>query len=266
MWSSTGYLGEINNLLVYNNISLHGSGGNVYNYGPMNIGNSRIYNGNANLDGGNIYTGYPGGGGSIMNISNSEISFGFASGNGGGIANDGWLTLSNVSFNWNNNVVGGALYTSETVATTTLDHVTMSDNLTGSSGAYDIYNAVPANPVVVHNSILEAGISAACVGAVAATSSYNIDSGTSCSLPGGQHNQSSTDPLLGVFDFHGGITMTFPLAFNSPAVDSANSAACPVTDQRGVLRPIDGNRDGITGCDIGAYVLQLKAYLPVVEK
>lgn len=132
VWSSTGYLGEINNSLVYNNISLHGSGGNVYNYGPMNIGNSRIYNGNANLDGGNIYTGYPGGGGSIMNISNSEISFGFASGNGGGIANDGWLTLSNVSFNWNNNVVGGALYTSETVATTTLDHVTMSDNLTGS--------------------------------------------------------------------------------------------------------------------------------------
>ncbi|MGB8253659.1 MAG: choice-of-anchor Q domain-containing protein, partial [Anaerolineaceae bacterium] len=176
------------------------------------------------------------------------------------------LTLTNVSFYWNNNVVGGALYTSDPVATATLDHVTMSNNLTGLTGAYNIYNAVPSIPVIVHNSILDAGISTGCIGAVALTSSYSIDSGTSCSLPGGQHNQSSTDPLLGSFDFHGGISMTFPLAFTSPAVDTANTGGCPATDQRGVIRPIDGNRDGINGCDIGAYELQLMVYAPLINK
>jgi CSLREA domain-containing protein len=266
VWSMTGYLSEINYSLVHTNKSLHGSGGNIYNDGPMNVDKTRIYNGDADMDGGNIFTGWPGGGGSIMNITNSDISFGFASGNGGGIANDGWLTLANVSFKANSNATGAALYTMETVAKTSLDHVTMSGNIAGVAGAVDIYNAVPSNPVEVYNSILEAGTSTACIGAVAATSSYSIDSGSSCSLPGGQHNMSSTDPLLGLFDFHGGITKTFPLAVTSPAVDAAKDFGCVATDQRGLRRPIDGNLDGVNGCDIGAYELQLMAYLPLINK
>jgi CSLREA domain-containing protein len=267
IWSSGGYSTSILNSLIYSNRSVYGSGGNIYNRGPMNIDKSRAYNGTARIDGGNIYTGQTGGGGANMNITDSDISFGFAEyGYGGGIANDGALGLSNVSFYFDAAEKGGALYTMETVSTTTLDHVTMSGNLTGSSGGYAIYNDVPANPVVVNNSILDAWISTACVGAVASTSSYNIDSGTSCSMPAGQHNLSSTDPLLGIFDFHSGTSMTFPLAINSPAVDAANAIGCPVIDQRGVYRPIDGNRDGINGCDIGAYELQLKAYLPAINK
>ncbi len=39
----------------------------------------------------------------------------------------------------------------------------------------------------------------------------------------------------------------------SPAIDAALSAFCPPTDQRGVVRPLDGNGDGLAVCDIGAY-------------
>lgn len=54
------------------------------------------------------------------------------------------------------------------------------------------------------------------------------------------------DPLLGVLADNGGPTPTRALSAGSPALDAGNDAACPGTDQRGVLR----NQGS---CDIGAY-------------
>jgi hypothetical protein len=48
---------------------------------------------------------------------------------------------------------------------------------------------------------------------------------------------------------NGGPTKTIALVADSPAIDAADSASCPATDQRGVSRP-QGN-----GCDIGAFEL-----------
>jgi predicted outer membrane repeat protein len=271
LWSTGGYWVTFVDSQIHHNTSQHGSGGNIFNRGPMTIEKTYINYGSAYVDGGNIYSGVAGPGGSILEITRSVISHGTAGGNGGGIANDGILDLTNVSFYWNISPTGAGLYTSEPVSTIALDHVTMSGNLTGLSGAYNIYNSAPANPVLVNNSILDAGISTGCVGAVALASSYNIDSGTSCGLPGGLHNQSGIDPLLGIFADHGGITDTFSLSINSPAVDwipvGVNGCGTMISeDQRGVIRPLDGNRDGTNGCDVGAYELQLMHYLPAIMK
>jgi hypothetical protein len=48
----------------------------------------------------------------------------------------------------------------------------------------------------------------------------------------------------------------------SPAVDAGDNAACPVTDQRGVIRHVNGV------CDIGAYegVPLIFAHLPMIER
>lgn len=55
------------------------------------------------------------------------------------------------------------------------------------------------------------------------------------------------DALIGPLSNNGGPTFTHALLPGSPAIDMADNALCPATDQRGVVRP-----QGPT-CDIGAY-------------
>ena len=55
---------------------------------------------------------------------------------------------------------------------------------------------------------------------------------------------------LGVLADNGGPTLTHLLEAGSPAIDAANGAVCPATDQRGVARPQGA------GCDVGAVEAQ----------
>ena len=66
--------------------------------------------------------------------------------------------------------------------------------------------------------------------------------------------------ILGPLQNNGGPTQTHALVAGSPAIDAGNPNGCRDnagvllhTDQRGFLRPADGNNDGTSGCDIGAY-------------
>jgi RHS repeat-associated protein len=59
---------------------------------------------------------------------------------------------------------------------------------------------------------------------------------------------------------NGGPTLTHALLAGSPAIDGGNTGtpgsggnACAATDQRGALRPADGDGNGGAVCDIGAY-------------
>ncbi|MEJ5200631.1 MAG: choice-of-anchor Q domain-containing protein [Anaerolineales bacterium] len=52
---------------------------------------------------------------------------------------------------------------------------------------------------------------------------------------------------------NGGNTFTVAIQSISPLIDTGSNTYCAATDQRGVSRPIDGDRNGSTVCDIGAY-------------
>ena len=55
------------------------------------------------------------------------------------------------------------------------------------------------------------------------------------------------DALIEPLADNGGPTSTHALQPTSPAIDAADGAACPATDQRGVARPQGA------GCDVGAF-------------
>ena len=70
--------------------------------------------------------------------------------------------------------------------------------------------------------------------------------------------------VLGPLQDNGGPTETHALLAGSPAID-AGEAVCAdaddnplTTDQRGALRPVDGDSDGVAACDIGAFELQME--------
>lgn len=57
---------------------------------------------------------------------------------------------------------------------------------------------------------------------------------------------------LGPLQDNGGATQTHALLSGSPAIDAGDNTACPGTDQRDVVRPVDGNSDRVAICEIGA--------------
>jgi hypothetical protein len=77
---------------------------------------------------------------------------------------------------------------------------------------------------------------------------HNLDSLNECSFTAAG-DLVNADPLIAPLGINGGPTQTMALASSSPAIDAADGAACPPTDQRGVLRPAG------SGCDIGAFEL-----------
>ncbi len=76
---------------------------------------------------------------------------------------------------------------------------------------------------------------------------HNIVLSPSCLDPG-PGDQIGVDPQLGPLQDNGGGTYTHALLGDSLAIDAANPALCPQTDQRGLGR--------LGPCDVGAYERQ----------
>src|SRR5205823_2750157 len=52
---------------------------------------------------------------------------------------------------------------------------------------------------------------------------------------------------------YGGPTQTMAILPGSQAIDAADNGTCAATDQRGVMRPKDGDGNGSAICDMGAF-------------
>ncbi len=86
----------------------------------------------------------------------------------------------------------------------------------------------------------------------------NIESATDCGFTAAGDQQNVADPKLGVLGNNGGQMDTMALLAGSPAIDHADAAHCPATDEIGTTRPMGA------ACDVGAYEVPVAAQVPVV--
>jgi hypothetical protein len=189
---------------------------------------------------------------------------------GGGIQSGGFLNLTNTTLSGNRATVdGGALQLSG--GTTAFRNVTVTGNVADSDGngvgdGGGIFN-FPSNPTFIARNVILAGNTDGsgqapdCAGPLVSQGYNLILSAAGCTIVGDTTgNIIGVDPLLASLQDNGGRTPTHALLAGSPAIDAANPAGCTdergnvlTTDQRGYVRPVDGNDDGTSVCDMGAY-------------
>jgi hypothetical protein len=260
----------------YNTLQGQGRGGGIYNdTGTLTLANSVVSNNPASGGGGGIHNS-AGRLTLINNLIHDNVVNSYPGGSGGGIYNGGMLTLVNNTISENTARGGGSpprpgrgggVYNGGTMTLTnnTISHNAAKNYNYGSygggiynSGAATLVNNIASDNSVdyyydVDNDILYGG-GANCEGAVT-SGGHNLDSGDTCGFAG-PGDLSDTDPLLGPLQDNGGPTETYALLRGSPAIDAGSNTACPATDQRGELRPTDGDSDGNATCDVGAFELQ----------
>jgi CSLREA domain-containing protein len=237
--SATNVGGGIENysgMLTITNSTLSGNsagyGGGIENMSSMNITGSTLSGNSAGASGGGISNGW------MMTITNSTLSGNSAGSHGGGIFNYSTLTIMDSTLSGNSAYGGGGI-----------------DNY---SGTLTITNSIVANSPSGGECTASSPIT---------DNGHNISSDDTCGFDPANGSLPNTNPLLGVLADNGGPTWTHALLEGSPAIDAGDDAQCPASDQRGVHRPLDGNRDGLAVCDIGSFEYFLSiTYLPLVVK
>ncbi len=155
-------------------------------------------------------------------------------GNGAGIANDGTLTLTNVTIARNFALDnGGGL-------------------ANGLAGNVMMLNTLIANNYAPNGSegVNDGTITSAGGNLIADDTGFLFTAEPSDQVgPSGAR----THPQLGPLADNGGPTETLALLAGSPAMERGVAAGAPATDQRGMTRPQDGDTDGDAGVDIGAF-------------
>jgi hypothetical protein len=223
----------VNDSAIERNDTRTADGGGVLaeNGGGIFLNRSAVLENHAGRGGGTFLIGT----GSYVTTS-TTISTNTADRQGGGV----WIDFQNASY------VGSRVALGTTFANNTA-------SMAGGGG--NIFNNTSANGQVfqIGGSLIANGTSENCVGVRAnASMGSNLDTGNTCNF-GAAGDLVNTNPNLGPLQLHNSKTRVHTLPFFSPAVDAAT---CFIGwDQRDVTRPQDGNRDGTSRCDMGAYEL-----------
>jgi len=226
-------------------------GGGIYNGdgATLNLIDSSITNNQAGWSGGGIYSFFN----TTTTILRSTISGNVSNDVGGGIRSLGNMTITNSTLGGNTSTGwhGGAIF--HTDGSMEILNSTIANNIGPDWAPSAIFigsfnAAIPS--LKLTNSIVTGNHWYACeqhaAGVVSLTSGgHNLVQDDSCSRVASDLITSAAQ--IGALSDNGGPTLTHALLAGSPAIDSADDAACPALDQRGVMRPQGAN------CDIGSY-------------
>jgi hypothetical protein len=135
-----------------------------------------------------------------------------------------------------------------------LTHVTLAENVSPAGAPADIFVGTfgdASATLTLVNTIVTSSqdncFHAPWGGGTVTLSSGHNNVFTDATCFAGASDQVVADAGLGPLADNGGPTLTHALLAGSPAIDAADGAVCPATDQRGVARPQGA------GCDVGAY-------------
>jgi hypothetical protein len=218
------------------------------------------------------------------NATATIIDSTFSGNTGGAILNNpedpafqsSFLSLTNSTLSGNSATQGAAILNAKgpsncelcANAFVSLRNVTIAANTAtlAGGGIYTASSSCPPMPFLCGglavtsavNTILEGNAGGNCAGQGISGAGHNLSSDGTCSFVG-PNNLVNTSARLGPLQSNGGATQTHALLFGSPAVDAAHSTCPPpVSDQRGVARPQNGDGVGVAICDIGAYELEFQ--------
>jgi CSLREA domain-containing protein len=251
-------------------------GGGVYNHGSfvtnLHIQQSLIQ-GNSATSGGGVHNA---GVGATATIQTTRLAANSAAVAGGAVFNNGIMTLTACLIDQNSARTGGGVDQyggSLTLTNVTLSGNTASDNGGGMYIRHDAslvnvtLNANQANgqdtggnlfnewQVSLRNTIVaNSDVDGNCYNSGGWVNSLgnNLDTADTC----GFHSSGdliNTPAQLAPLADNGGPTWTHALLTTSPAIDHGSNIGCPLADQRGEPRPVDGDHDGQPICDMGAF-------------
>jgi predicted outer membrane repeat protein len=216
--------------------NLQSDGGGFFNQGNLTLRRVTVTGNTGSVGGGGLTQN-----GGLLRVERSTISGNSANQAGGlHVVTGGTASLSNSTVSGNSAPVTGGITMFGSLG---LTHSTIAGN-----SSYSLSNA-GAGATTLTNSLVVGG---PCYGAGANTLiGANIASDGSCS---GFTIDGDAASLLGPLADNGGATQTHALQAGHPAIDvAAADAHCATTDQRGAVRPQDGDATGVAACDVGAF-------------
>ena len=276
-----------------------GSGGAIYNQsvGNVNLAASTISNNTAGADGGGIANV----GSARLTFGTSTLDGNTAGNRGGGLFHSSAVTATVTEGTISNNsaangggigALGAIQATNSTVsgnqasanggginngADSTYLNVTIVNNSADANGG-GVFNSSLFGPARLKNTIVARNTAAtgADVNGDGFVSQGNnlIGDGSTVTvfvngIGGNLVGATGTeiDPLISPLQDNGGATVTHALLFGSPARDAGNNVGVTANDQRGFDRRFDGDGDGTTTVDIGAFEsgLTVNSFLDTVD-
>ncbi|MFK7937003.1 MAG: choice-of-anchor Q domain-containing protein, partial [Saprospiraceae bacterium] len=164
----------------------------------------------------------------------------------------GNLTMTNCTISNNTASGGAAIYAGIGTPVINLTHCSLIGNFATGAGSGIRRGSAT---ITIGSSIIANDISrrSNCNTSNFISLGNNIISDGTCFDGSVESDQFSTDPMVAQLADNGGPTLTHALLCGSPAIDAGGTSNCTATDQRGVMRPIDGDGDETATCDVGAF-------------